>query len=138
MQAVVIAERAVHITTQVGKVWSVLRDCVDVAATLAANQARAPLEVVTIPEAPPVKAPPATALPASTSSSDDAATNPSSSASSRRCLRKTSSDRRSSHPRHYRLAITINGVQGTDTLSFADTNQFELFKEPGSNRERVP
>ncbi len=58
VQAVEIAERAVHITTQAGKRWSVLRDSVDVAATLAANETQAPLAVVNIPEAPPVAAPP--------------------------------------------------------------------------------
>ena len=42
VQAIEIAERAVHITTQAGKRWSVLRDSVDVAATLAANETQAP------------------------------------------------------------------------------------------------
>ena len=42
VQAVEITERAIHITTQAGKRWSVLRDSVDVAATLAANETQAP------------------------------------------------------------------------------------------------
>ena len=42
VQAVEIAERAVHITTQTGERWSVLRDSVDVAATLAANETQTP------------------------------------------------------------------------------------------------
>jgi len=63
VQAVEIAERAVHITTRAGKRWSVLRESVDVAATLAANETEAPLEIVTIPEPPPVAAPPETPPP---------------------------------------------------------------------------
>ena len=132
VQAVVIAERAVHITTQAGKRWSVLRDSVDVAATLAANEAQAPLEVVTIPEAPPVAAPPETppARPP-----PPPPPRPQLAIVERELTPLPSADTeivqpREPSPRHYRLAITINGIQGTDTLSFADTNQFELFKEP--------
>ena len=74
VQALEIAERAVHITTRAGKRWSVLRDSVDVAATLAANETQAPLEVVTIPEAPPVAAPPEDTTGASTATSAAATT----------------------------------------------------------------
>ena len=133
VQALEIAERAVHITTRAGKRWSVLRDSVDVAATLAANETQAPLEVVTIPEAPPVAAPPETppARP------PPPPPRPQQTIVERELTPLPSADTdtdiiqpREPSPRHYRLAITINGVQGTDTLSFADTNQFELFKEP--------
>jgi len=144
VQAVVVGERAVHLTTLAGKVWSVLRDSVDVAATLAANQTRAPLDVVTIPEAPPVKAlpetpppgpapppppppPPATPLPPAPP------TPPPQTIVERELTPLPAKDilrPQEPSPRHYRLAITINGVQGTESLSFADTNQFELFKEP--------
>ena len=122
VQAVEIAERAVHITTQAGKVWSVLRDSVDVAATLAANEIQAALDVVTIPEAPPVKAPPETSPPPPQQTIVERELTP---LPVRDILRPQEPS-----PRHHRLAITINGVQGTNTLSFADTNQFELFKEP--------
>ena len=58
VQAVEIAERAVHITTQAGKRWSVARDSVDVAATLAANETQPPpmtpnFETVSFPTAAP-------------------------------------------------------------------------------------
>ena len=129
VQAVEIAESAVHITTQAGKRWSVLRDSVDVAATLAANEIQAPLEVVTIPEAPPVKAPPETSPPLPPAPPPP----PQQSIVERELTALPAKDilrPQEPSPRHYRLAITINGVQGKDTLSFADTNQFELFKEP--------
>ena len=136
VQAVEIAERAVHITTLAGKRWSVLRESVDVAATLAANETQTPLEVVTIPEIPPVAAAPATPppLPAPPPLPLPAPPPPPQQTIVERELTPLPSEdilrSREASPGHYRLAITINGVQGTDTLSFVDTNQFDLFKEP--------
>ena len=128
VQAVEIAERAVHITTLAGKSWSVLRESVDVAATIAANETQTPLEVVTTPEIPPVAAAPATPPPLPAPPPP-----PQQTIVERELTPLPSADilqSREPSPRHYRLAITINGVQGTDTLSFVDTNQFDLFKEP--------
>ena len=127
VQAVEIAERAVHITTRAGKRWSVIRESVDVAATLAANETEAPLEVVTIPEAPPVAAPPETPPPPPP--------RPQQTIVERELtpLPATDTDiiqRRAPSPRQYRFAITLNGIQGTESLSFTDTNRFNLFKEP--------
>lgn len=137
VQAVEIAERAVHITTRAGKRWSVLRESVDVAATLAANETEAPLEIVTIPEPPPVAAPPETPPPPPPP--PPSPPRPPQTIVERELtpLPATNTDtdtdiiqQRAPSPRQYRFAITINGVQGTESLSFVDTNRFELFKEP--------
>jgi hypothetical protein len=128
VQAVEIAERAVHITTRNGKRWSVLRESVDVTATLAANETEPPLELVAVPEAPPVAAPPEERPP-------PPPPRPQQTIVVRELtpLPATNTDiiqARAPSPRQYRFAITLNGVQGADTLSFADTNRFDLFKEP--------
>ena len=132
VQAVEIAERAVYITTLAGKRWSVLLASVDVEATLAANETAPPLEVVAITEPPPAPTPtppePPPPPPGPTPYPPKQQT-----IVERELTPMPSEDilhLRAPSPRHYRLAITINGVQGTDTLSFADKNQFELFKEP--------
>lgn len=138
VQAVEIAERAVHITTLAGKRWSVLRDIVDVAATLAANETQAPLEVVTIPVAPPVAAPPETPPPPPLTAPPAAPPPPPQQTIVERELTPLPAAdtdiaidtiQPSAPSRQYRFSIAINGAQGADTLQFTDTNQFELFKE---------
>lgn len=139
--AIEIAERAVHITTKAGKRWSVLRDSVNVDATRAANEPPPTLEVVTVAEAEtvaPIPAPPENPTPTPIETPAPTTTPPPPPQIVERELTvippaSASEDileppRSSSSPAH-RFAITLNGVRGTDTLSFADTNQFELFKE---------
>jgi hypothetical protein len=120
VQAVEIAERAVHITTIAGKRWSVLRDTVNVEATLEANETPPPLEVVRVVDAPPPSPPEAPPQrPPQTIVERELTPLPSPD-----IVRPTVST-----SRQYRFSVALNGVRGNDALRFTDTNQFELFKE---------
>lgn len=141
VQAVVIAERAVHITTLAGKRWSVLRDTVDVQATLEANATPPPLEVVTVVEPPPIAAPPPAPPPPIPPRNEVPVQTPQGRPAPppqqqtiverERTPLPASETTRPPEPtaKQYRFSIALNGVRGNDTVQFADTNQFELFKE---------
>lgn len=143
VQAVEIGERAVHITTRAGKSWSVLRDTVDVEATRAANETPPPLEVVTIAEAPsppsptvspppppreptpPPEPPPALPVPAAPPPRERVVEREPAAVPAAELIRPAETP-----TQRYRFSVTVNGVQGADVLQFADTNRFELFREP--------
>ena len=132
VQAVTIAEGAVHLTTLAGKHWSLLRESVDVAATLDANATPPPLEVVTLVEAPPVAAPPPPEEPPAPVPPPEPAPVPQQTIVERELAPPAAPEaaRPPAPPaRQYRFSIALNGLRGNDTLQFADTNQFELFKE---------
>lgn len=134
VHSVEIAERAVHLTTRAGKRWSVLRETVDVEATLDANGASTPLEVVTITEAPPVAPmpPPPIRETSPPPRRSEEVTTPTRPVVEREPTPVTSSDllrRPEPTPRRYRWSITLNGFRGADPFSFTDSNRFELFKE---------
>lgn len=144
VNAIDIQERAVHVTTRAGKPWSIIRADVDVDATLAANRTARPLEVVSIPETAaitieaPSPTPPRQPRRAPTPTPAPAPAPPPPRAPETVVERELAppppaSDfvpQRDAPAYGYRFAVTLNGVQGADALSFTDTNQFELFKEP--------
>ncbi len=115
-----IAERAVHVITQTGARWSILRDAVDVVQTRAANGMSAgdlaspgwgspvatpapsldivPQEPVATPSRPPEPIGYSDSLPDT----------------------------------DYRFSVYVNGAVGARDLQFGETRSFELFKEQAS------
>jgi hypothetical protein len=94
-----------------------------------------PLEAVTLTEAPPVPTVPTPVAPAPppVQAAPTATPPPQQQIVEREMTPLPSADilqPTASASRQYRFSVTINGLRGNDTLQFADTNQFELFKEP--------
>jgi hypothetical protein len=145
VESVEITARAVHIITLNGKKWSVLRDAVDVEATVEANRALSrerkppekPSPVKPLPEKPTPEKPPDPQKPQPpprpplhveqpaptprppTRREPTPAVDP-------RSQREPISETK---PQSHRFALYVNGAAGTSPLEFAETQSYELFKE---------
>lgn len=148
--SITITDRAVHYVTLNGKRMSVIRDAVDVPATLSANRtvepekapaehfANAPWQPTRVHEAPPPihsKTPPTVTVPTEKKAPQDVTTpvrRPPPSRPRPVTTSVTTPPRATSidvkHPDH-RFAFFVNGALGTSALDFADSRSFELFLE---------
>jgi hypothetical protein len=128
VQSVTITPRAVHIITLNGKKWSVLRDAVDVKATVEANR-RAPKETM----APPGPSPEKSKAPPAPAPSPHRVERP----APRPPIRREPPPPVVQHPPRrpetqapdHRFAVYVNGAVGTSPIEFAETQRYQLFKE---------
>ncbi len=138
--------RAVHIVTLNGKTYSIIRDAVDVEATLQAN-GMTPAETAspgwkhpqaappTAPE-PPKPAPAKRSLPPKRAEPPKVApphTTPPEQEEARPPVRTPPPPRRGgdidASGKRYRISLFFNGAVAASPLEFAETRQFEMFKE---------
>jgi hypothetical protein len=135
VESVEITARAVLITTLNGKRIAVLRDAVDVEATIEANrkarEKREPPEKPSIekpPEPqkpqPPTPPPPRVEPPAPPPRPPERKEPP-----APVYPRPRQEPISETQPRSHRFALFVNGAAGTSPLEFAETQSYELFKE---------
>jgi hypothetical protein len=128
VRSVEIRGRAVFVITLNGKTYSILRDAVDVEATLEANrreaETTAPVEAPEAPEPVEPQPPVETPVPPPRAEPREQPAAPPPPPPPQRPVPVTEGE-----PVGYRFAAYVNGATGTAPLEFTSTQAYELFKE---------